>query len=165
MRGRPYYRSRLLLNLAGLSLLVLGAGNALIGRQKLAQYQEIVAEGHARGYLPETGATDRILRPLDEEGERYNIGRAKVDLYFVVTNGGLLMMGIVLVLFHRVRQGSGFRRVLGSEGFGAEPRDSGTSQNLGTPNPGEPNGTLWNLAEPSGTLWNLASPRNPVEPL
>src|ERR1700752_1980077 len=96
MRGRPYYRSRLLV--AGLSLLVLGAGNALIGSQKLAQYQEIVAEGHARGYLPETGATDRILRPLDDEGERYNIGRAKVDLYFVVLNGGLLMMGLGLAL-------------------------------------------------------------------
>ncbi len=96
MRGRPYYRSRLLV--AGLSLLVLGAGNALIGRQKLAQYQEIVAEGHARGYLPETGATDRILRPLDDEGERYNIGRAKVDLYFVVLYGGLLMMGIGFAL-------------------------------------------------------------------
>ena len=96
MRGRPYHRSRFLIT--GITLLVLGAGNALIGSQKLAQYQHIVAEGEARGYFPDTGGASRIVRPLDEEGERYNISRAKVDLYHVILSGGLLMLGLGAIL-------------------------------------------------------------------
>jgi hypothetical protein len=96
MRGRPYHRSRFLIT--GVTLLVLGAGNALIGSQKLVQYQRIVAEGQARGYFPDAGGASRILRPIDEEGERYNIGRAKVDLYHVVLSGGLLMLGLGAIL-------------------------------------------------------------------
>ncbi len=86
------YRSRLLA--AGLTLLVLGAGNAIIGSRKLAQYEQVAAEGRARGYFPDAGTSDRILQPLDDEGERYNIGRAKLDLYHVVLSGGLLMLGV-----------------------------------------------------------------------
>jgi hypothetical protein len=89
MRGRQYYQSRFLVT--GISLLVLGASNAFIGSTKLAQYQRIVAEGRARGYFPDNGASNRVLRSVDDEAERYNIGRAKVDLYHVVLSGGLLM--------------------------------------------------------------------------
>ena len=91
------YQSRLLV--VAITFLVLGTGNAIIGSQKLRQYQAIVAEGRARGYFPDVaGSTDRILRPLDDEGERYNIGRAKVDLYHVVLSGGLVMMAVGVVL-------------------------------------------------------------------
>jgi hypothetical protein len=96
MRGRQYYQSRFLV--AGVSLLVLGASNAFIGSTKLAQYQHIVAEGRARGYFPDTGASNRVLRPVDDEAERYNIGRAKVDLYHVVLSGGLLMFVLGAIL-------------------------------------------------------------------
>lgn len=96
MRPRPWYQSRFLV--AGITLLVLGAGNTLIGSRKLAQYEDVVAEGRARGYFPDAGARDRILRPLDDEGERYNIGGAKVDLYHVVFSGGLLMLGLGMIL-------------------------------------------------------------------
>jgi hypothetical protein len=97
MQPRRLYQSRLLV--LAVTLLVLGIGNTIIGTQKLRQYQAIVAEGRARGYFPDAAtSTDRILRPLDDEGERYNIGRAKVDLYHVVLSGGLLMTAIGLVL-------------------------------------------------------------------
>ena len=97
MRPRRLYQSRLLV--VAVTFLVLGAGNAIIGSQKLGQYQAVVAEGRARGYFPDAaGSTDRILRPLDDEGERYNIGRAKVDLYHVVLSGGLLMIAVGLLL-------------------------------------------------------------------
>jgi hypothetical protein len=97
MPARRLYQSRLLV--LAVTLLVLGLGNTVIGSRKLAQYQRIVAEGRARGYFPDAGsATDRILRPLDDEGERYNIGRAKVDLYHVVLSGGLVMMAVGAVL-------------------------------------------------------------------
>ena len=97
MRFRRLYQSRLLV--VAVTFLVLGAGNAIIGSQKLGQYQAVVAEGRERGYFPDAGtSTDRILRPLDDEGERYNIGRAKVDLYHVVLSGGLLMMAVGAVL-------------------------------------------------------------------
>ena len=96
MRGRRYYQSRFLVT--GVSLLVLGASNVFIGSTKLAQYQRIVAEGRARGYFPDTGGSNRVLRPVDDEAERYNIGRAKVDLYHVVLSGGLLMFVIGALL-------------------------------------------------------------------
>ena len=97
MQARRLYQSRLLV-LAS-TLLVLGIGNTIIGSRKLDQYQAIVAEGRARGYFPDAaGSTDRILRPCDDEGERYNIGRAKVDLYHVVLSGGLVMMAVGAVL-------------------------------------------------------------------
>ena len=97
MPSRRPYQSRLLV--LAVTLVVLGIGNTSIGIQKLRQYQTIVAEGRARGYFPDAaGSTDRILRPLDDEGERYNIGCAKVDLYHVVLSGGLLMMAIGVVL-------------------------------------------------------------------
>jgi hypothetical protein len=97
MQPRRLYQSRLLV--LAVTLMVLGIGNTIIGTQKLWQYQAIVAEGRARGYFPDAAtSTARILRPLDDEGERYNIGRAKVDLYHVVLSGGLLMMAIGLVL-------------------------------------------------------------------
>ncbi len=96
MPGRRYYQSRFLVT--GVSLLVLGAGNVLIGSTKLVQYQRVVAEGRARGYFPDTGTSSGILRPVDDEGERYNISRAKVDLYHVVLSGGLLMLGLGAIL-------------------------------------------------------------------
>jgi hypothetical protein len=103
MPPRPFYRSRFLIT--GVTLIVLGAGNAIIGMQKLAQYQRIVAEGRERGYFPDGGNADRVLRPVDDESERYNIGRAKVDLYHVVLSGGLLMLvlGAVLTIAAWVR--------------------------------------------------------------
>jgi hypothetical protein len=96
MGGRRYYQSRFLVT--GISLLVLGAGNVLIGSSKLAQYQKVVAEGRARGYFPDSGNATRALRPPDDEGERYNIGLAKVDLYHVVLSGGLLMVALGIIL-------------------------------------------------------------------
>jgi len=122
MQSRRLYQSRLLV--LSITLLVLGIGNTIIGMQKLRQYQTIVAEGRARGYFPDAaGSKDRILRPLDDEGERYNIGRAKIDLYQVVLSGGLIMMavGVILCLIawlrlrlrdrtpESVHPGSGFR--------------------------------------------------------
>jgi hypothetical protein len=96
MPPRSAYQSRILI--AGLTLLLLGVGNVVVGSQKLAQYERTVAEGRARGYFPDAGGAERILRPLDDEGERYNIGRAKVDLYHVVLSGGLMMLGLGAVL-------------------------------------------------------------------
>jgi len=94
--GRRYYRSRFFLT--GVALLALGVGNALIGSRKLVQYQAVVAEGRERGYFPSDETTNQILRPLDDEGERYNIGRARVDLYHVVLSGGLLMIALGAIL-------------------------------------------------------------------
>ncbi len=94
MPARPFYRSRFLI--AGVTLLALGAGNAIIGSRKLAQYQHIVTEGREQGYLSDD--VDAVLRPADDEGERYNIARAKVDLYHVVLSGGLLMLAVGAVL-------------------------------------------------------------------
>ena len=101
--AKPFYRSRFLIT--GVTLLALGAGNVVIGSQKLTQYQRSVAEGRERGYFPDAGNADGILRPVDDESERYNIARAKVDLYHVVLSGGLLMLtlGVILTVAAWVR--------------------------------------------------------------
>jgi hypothetical protein len=101
--AKPFYRSRFLIT--GVTLLALGAGNVVIGSQKLSQYQRSVAEGRERGYFPDAGNADGILRPVDDESERYNIARAKVDLYHVVLSGGLLMLtlGVILTVAAWVR--------------------------------------------------------------
>lgn len=96
MRIRHWYESRFLI--FGVMFLMLGVGNTVVGMQKLSEYQGLVAEGRTRGYFPETKASERLVRPLDDQGERYNIARAKVDLYHVVLSGGLLMTGIGLIL-------------------------------------------------------------------
>jgi hypothetical protein len=96
MPARHWYESRFFI--FGVTFLVLGAGNTLIGSRKLAQYEHFVSEGRAQGYFLDSNAIERLLRPLNDEGERYNIGRAKVDLYHVVLSGGLLMTGIGLIL-------------------------------------------------------------------
>src|SRR5437660_1795568 len=49
---------------------------------------------HPRRSAPTSG----ILRPVADEGERYNIGGAKIDLYHVVLSGGLLMLGLGAIL-------------------------------------------------------------------
>ena len=96
MRGAHWYESRFFI--FGVTFLVLGAGNTFVGTTKLSEYQTLVAEGRARGYFPETNMSEQLVRPLDDQGERYNIARAKVDLYHVVLSGGLLMTGIGLIL-------------------------------------------------------------------
>ena len=94
--GSHWYESRFFI--FGVAFLVLGAGNTFVGTRKVSEYQTLVAEGRARGYFPDTKPSERLVRPLDEHGERYNIARAKVDLYHVVLSGGLLMTGIGLIL-------------------------------------------------------------------
>lgn len=94
-RASRWYESRFFI--FGITLLVLGAGNTYVGTSKLSEYQTLVAEGRGRGYFPDTKASERLLRPLDDQGERYNIARAKVDLYHVVFSGGLLITGIGLI--------------------------------------------------------------------
>lgn len=99
-RGRKaFYESKLLI--AGLSVLLLGAGNWLMGSLKFSQYQEIVEEGIERGFKPRppgSGSVTNVLRLDSEEGERYNIARARVDLYHVVLSGGRLMVVLGLLL-------------------------------------------------------------------
>jgi len=96
MLARRYYQSRLLIG--GVTLVLLGVGNAFIGSRKLAQYEGVVAEGVAHGYLAEPAASNRGLGPVDENDERYTMSRAKVDLYHVVLSGGLLMIAVGMVL-------------------------------------------------------------------
>ena len=97
MQARRLYQSRVLV--LAITLLVLGVGNTIIGTQKLGQYQVIVAEGApADTFRMPPARPIASSRPLDDEGERYNIGRAKVDLYHVVLSGGLVMMAVGLVL-------------------------------------------------------------------
>ncbi len=96
---KAFYESKLLV--VGLSVSLLGAGNWLMGSLKFSQYQKIVEEGIERGFKPRppgSGSVTNVLRLESEEGERYNIARARVDLYHVVLSGGRLMVVLGLLL-------------------------------------------------------------------
>lgn len=106
MEGEGFYRSKLLM--VGLGVLLLGAGNWFMGSLKFTQYQRIVQEATEKGFNPRppgSGGVVNVLRPDSEEGERYNIARARVDLYHVVISGGRLMvvLGVLLAATGWVR--------------------------------------------------------------
>ena len=90
----------------GVVLVLLGAGNWVVGVVQVTQYRALVEAGSKTG--PEGGYRDarevvprdnrRTLGRIHEEQERYNAARVKLDFFHVVRRGGLLlfMVGVGL---------------------------------------------------------------------
>ncbi len=101
----------------GVVLVLLGAGNWIVGAVQVAHYRALVAAGSKTG-LEESYRSFRELTPrknrevlsrIREEREKYDAARVKVDFFHVVLKGGLLLflVGLVLavsVLFKVFRQ-------------------------------------------------------------
>jgi len=80
--------------LAGLLLLGVGLGDAIAGRMKLAQYQEIV-----RTTAPAEPREHSGLFPTASEGqERHAIARAKLGFYQLLFSAGQLLAAVGFVL-------------------------------------------------------------------
>lgn len=111
MKLRDIYSSYLLV--AGFVCLILGIGNWTVGAVQITKYQRLLHK------TAQTGLEDsyrsfqelnhqknqEVLRRINEDRERYNAARIKLDFYYVVFSGGrlLFLVGALLTFFALIR--------------------------------------------------------------
>lgn len=94
-------------------LLVLGIGNWIAGAVELTKYQGLLRKTAETG-LEESYRSfqeldqqknEEVLRRINEDRERYNTARVKMDFYYVVLSGGrlLFLLGALLTFFSLIR--------------------------------------------------------------
>lgn len=111
MKAREMYNSRLLVS--GLICLIMGIGNWTVGAIETSKYQALLYKT-ARTGLEESyrhfqeldhQKNQEVLRRINEDRERFNGARVKLNFFYVVLTGGriLFFMGAVLSVFAVVR--------------------------------------------------------------
>jgi len=111
MKIRELYSSYAML--AGLVCLVLGIGNWTIGAFESAKYQALLRKTAQTG-LDESYHSFReldlqknqeALRQINDDREKYNAARVKLNFFYVVLTGGrfLFLIGTALAVFTAVR--------------------------------------------------------------
>lgn len=111
MKPRDIYSSYLLV--AGVLCLILGLGNWIVGAVEITRYQGLLHKTAQTG-LEESYRSfqeldhqknEEVLRPINEDREKYNAARVKLDFYYVVVSGGraLFLLGALLTFFALIR--------------------------------------------------------------
>lgn len=111
MKPRDVYSSYLLV--AGALCLILGLGNWIVGAVEITRYQGLLHKTAQTG-LEESYRSfqeldhqknEEVLRPINEDREKYNAARVKLDFYYVVISGGraLFLLGALLTFFALIR--------------------------------------------------------------
>ena len=111
MKAREVYSSRLMIG--GLLCLILGIGNWGIGGVETNKYQDLVLKTAQTG-LEESYRSFRqldhqkneeVLRRINQDREKYNAARVKLNFFYVVLTGGrlLFLSGAILILAALVR--------------------------------------------------------------
>ena len=111
MKPRELYSSYLLV--AGLTFLVLGIGNWIVGAVQMTKYQGLLHKTAQTG-LEESYRSfqeldqqknEEVLRRINEDREKYNATRVKIDFYYVVLSGGRLffLLGALFTFFALIR--------------------------------------------------------------
>lgn len=111
MKPRDLYSSHVLV--AGIILLFLGLGNWIVGAVQVTQYRKLL-ESHSRTGLEESYRSFQeltrernqgILRRINEDREKHNAARVKLDFSYVVLRGGrlLFLAGLGLALFALIK--------------------------------------------------------------
>lgn len=111
MKVREMYSSWLLLS--GLICLVMGIGNWMVGAIETSKYQALLFKT-ARTGLEENyrnfqeldhQKNEEVLRRINEDREKYNGARVKLNFFYVVLSGGrvLFFVGAALSLVAVVR--------------------------------------------------------------
>ena len=111
MKIREIYSSYVMV--CGLVCLVLGIGNWAVGAIETAKYQALLRKTAQTG-LEETYRSfqeldhqknEEVLRRINDDREKYNAARVKLNFFFVVLTGGklLFIVGAILALFAAVR--------------------------------------------------------------
>jgi hypothetical protein len=111
MKLREMYSSWLLV--LGLTCLLMGIGNWVVGAVETSKYQALLYKtartGLEENYRSFQELDDRknqeVLRRINEDREKYNGARVKLDFFYVVLIGGrvLFIVGAILSLTAFVR--------------------------------------------------------------
>jgi hypothetical protein len=111
MKAREVYSSRLMVG--GLLCLILGVGNWGIGAVETNKDQDLVLKTAQTG-LEESyrnfrqldhQKNEEVLRRINQDREKYNAARVKLNFFYVVLTGGRLffLFGAILILAALVR--------------------------------------------------------------
>lgn len=111
MKARESYSSYFLI--AGAMCLALGIGNWGIGAVESTKYQNLLAKTAQTG-LEESYRSfqeldhqknEEVLRRINEDREKYNAARVKLNFFYVVLTGGraLFLLGLFLTLWSLIR--------------------------------------------------------------
>lgn len=133
MKARDIYSSYLLV--AGLMCLMLGIGNWAFGAVQITKYQGLLhrtaqtgLEDSYRSFQAlDQQKNEEVLRRINEDREKYNAARIKLDFYYVVLSGGrvLFLLGAFLTFFaliRLIRQDTSIKiRKLADEPFRQQP--------------------------------------------
>ena len=104
MKLREVYTSHFMV--AGLICLLLGIGNWMVGAIESGKYQALLRKTTQTG-LEETYRSFReldqqkneeVLRPINEDREKYNAARVKLNFFYIVLTGGRLLFAIGAIL-------------------------------------------------------------------
>ena len=106
MKIREIYSSSVMVS--GLVCLVLGIGNWTVGALETAKYQALLRKTAQTG-LEETYRSFQeldqqknaeVLRRINDDREKYNAAKVKLNFFFVVLTGGklLFVIGAILAL-------------------------------------------------------------------
>jgi len=115
MNIRDLYSSNLLIS--GLACFVLGIGNWSVGTIQTTKYQNLLHKSSQTG-LEESYRSfqeldhqknEEVLRRINEDRERYNAARVKLNFFYVVLTGGRLLfvlgaVSIIWSLFRLIRR-------------------------------------------------------------
>jgi hypothetical protein len=111
MKLRELYASRLLMT--GLLLIFLGIGNWIVGASQLVRYEGMESSSAVTGLEDsyrnfrelDRQKNEGVLRRINEDREKYNAVRVKIDFYYVVLSGGrlLFVVGLLLAFISAIR--------------------------------------------------------------
>ena len=100
----------------GVVLVLLGAGNWIVGAVQVAHYRALVGTGtetgledNYRSFRELTPRKNRdVLKRIHKEREKHHAARVKVDFFHVVLRGGLLFVligsGLAFSALYKVRR-------------------------------------------------------------
>jgi hypothetical protein len=111
MKAREIYSSYLWV--AGIVCLILGIGNWVVGAVETTKYQSLLHRTEQTG-LEESYRSfqeldhqknEEVLRRINEDREKYNAARVKLNFFYVVLTGGrtLFLCGVLLLVASLVR--------------------------------------------------------------
>ena len=111
MNIRDLYSSHLLV--AGILSLVLGIGNWTVGALESTKYQSLVRktaqtglENSYRSFQElDRYKNEEVLRRINEDRDKYNAARVKLNFFYVVLTGGriLFWVGLLLTVWALIR--------------------------------------------------------------
>jgi hypothetical protein len=111
VKGREVYSSYLVI--AGAVCLVLGLGNWTIGAVESSKYQDLLhrttqtglEESYRNFQELDHQKNEEVLRRINEDREKFNAARVKLNFFYVVLTGGrvLFLVGAFLTLWGLLR--------------------------------------------------------------